>query len=269
MGQGMRLLTLLVFFLVTGLVFGQGELSKVVPGHAHNDYENPRPLFEALSNGFISVEVDVFRRGDTLLVAHCLQEATSQKSLQSTYLDPLRNIILNNGNRVYQGYEGPFYLLIDIKTNADSAYNLLKEMLKPYKDILRYTYKNEIHEGPVTVLLSGNRPVELLLSDELKLMFLDGRLTDLERNLDHTCIPLVSVDYFRLFPDGNEDEISEQTADNLRNIVEQVHSHGSKIRIWGIPDTPGTWTLLLDMGCDLINTDNPGSFARYYLHRSP
>ena len=38
--------------------------------HAHNDYEHPRPLLDALSHGFQSVEADIFLIDDQLLVAH-------------------------------------------------------------------------------------------------------------------------------------------------------------------------------------------------------
>ena len=38
--------------------------------HAHNDYEHPRPLFDALDHRFGSVEADIYLVGDQLLVAH-------------------------------------------------------------------------------------------------------------------------------------------------------------------------------------------------------
>lgn len=38
--------------------------------HAHNDYEHPRPLLDALDHRFGSVEADVFLVGDQLLVGH-------------------------------------------------------------------------------------------------------------------------------------------------------------------------------------------------------
>src|ERR1700736_6125439 len=45
----------------------------VVPlrhAHAHNDYEHPRPLFDALAHGFCSVEADIYLRSNQLLVGH-------------------------------------------------------------------------------------------------------------------------------------------------------------------------------------------------------
>src|SRR5258708_18978619 len=38
--------------------------------HAHNDYEHKRPLFDALDDGFCSVEADIFLVDGQLLVAH-------------------------------------------------------------------------------------------------------------------------------------------------------------------------------------------------------
>jgi hypothetical protein len=48
-------------------------VAPIVPlanAHAHNDYEHKRPLFDALDNGFTSVEADVFLVDGKLLVGH-------------------------------------------------------------------------------------------------------------------------------------------------------------------------------------------------------
>jgi len=38
-------------------------------GHAHNDYDYPHPLADALARGFRSVEADVFWRGGGIIVS--------------------------------------------------------------------------------------------------------------------------------------------------------------------------------------------------------
>jgi len=43
---------------------------QLVHGHAHNDYEHPHPLLDALSQGFYSVEADVYYDGGRFKVAH-------------------------------------------------------------------------------------------------------------------------------------------------------------------------------------------------------
>jgi hypothetical protein len=46
---------------------------KVIPfAHSHNDYTRKKPLYNALENGFSSVEVDVFYRDGKFLVAHTI-----------------------------------------------------------------------------------------------------------------------------------------------------------------------------------------------------
>src|SRR5437660_742306 len=57
--------------------------------HAHNDYEHPRPLFDALDHRFGSVEADVFLVDGRLLVAHDPTELDPTRTLEALYLDPL------------------------------------------------------------------------------------------------------------------------------------------------------------------------------------
>ena len=57
--------------------------------HAHNDYEHERPLLDALSHGFTSVEADIYLVGGELLVAHDPEDVVPGRTLQNLYLDPL------------------------------------------------------------------------------------------------------------------------------------------------------------------------------------
>src|SRR5438128_8490223 len=84
--------------------------------HAHNDYEHKRPLWDALDRGFCSVEADIYLVNGQLLVAHSRQGVKPERTLQSLYLDPLRERVKKNGGRVYAG--GPeVTLLVDIKSD--------------------------------------------------------------------------------------------------------------------------------------------------------
>src|SRR5690349_308307 len=69
--------------------------------HAHNDYEHARPLFDALDRGFCSVEADIWLVDGALLVAHDKKDLKPARTLQSLYLDPLRERTKSNGGRVY------------------------------------------------------------------------------------------------------------------------------------------------------------------------
>src|SRR6201986_2422729 len=106
--------------LLAGPAARADDKPAVVPlrhAHAHNDYEHPRPLFDALDNGFCSVEADIFLTPDGLLVGHTQKDLKPGRTLEALYLEPLRELVKANGGRVYPG--GPtIFLLIDVKTNA-------------------------------------------------------------------------------------------------------------------------------------------------------
>ena len=57
---------------------------------------------KALEHGFASVEADVFLVGDKLCVAHEADKITPEKTLQSLYLEPLRQRVKENRGQVYR-----------------------------------------------------------------------------------------------------------------------------------------------------------------------
>src|ERR1700744_3956782 len=126
--------------------------------HAHNDYEHPHPLADALAAGFCSVEADIYVVNGQLLVAHEFQQVRADRTLESLYLDPLRQKIGTN-NYVFAPNDG-FTLLIDIKTNGAETYQVLKQVLARYSSMLTHFTDTNLTRGAVTVVLSGARPEE-------------------------------------------------------------------------------------------------------------
>ena len=145
-------LFLLLSFSATECI-SQGKFPHL-NAHAHNDYEHAHPLKDALQNGFISVEADVHLRKGNLVVAH--NRATDQSPLlEILYLAPLDSILSGNRGQIYTNLEKnaePFYLMIDVKTEAEATYFALKKLLLKYPVL-------QNRNGPVKIFLSGNRTV--------------------------------------------------------------------------------------------------------------
>src|SRR5260221_5471082 len=89
--------------------------------HAHNDYEHDHPLFDALRYGFTSVEADIYLVDGKLLVSHT-RPIFKARTLEQLYLSPLDSMIRANQGKVYPGYNGPFYLMIDLKSDGQATY---------------------------------------------------------------------------------------------------------------------------------------------------
>lgn len=260
---------LLLLTFVFALTFG-GTAANPVPlprAHAHNDYEHSRPLLDALDHGFCSVEADIYLVNDQLLVAHDRDKVRPDRTLQSLYLDPLRKRIEKNGGRVYPN--GPeVLLLIDIKSDAESTYRALDSLLEQYSGILTRFEHGEVKTNAVTVVISGNRPLQVLAGQPLRYAGIDGRLPDLKQPPPNHLVPLISDNWNKFFTWRAIGPLPENERKRLRELVAQSHAAGRKIRFWAVPDNPAAWKELWDAGVDLINTDNL-SGLREFMVRSP
>ncbi|HEY3914204.1 MAG TPA: hypothetical protein VGN61_06930, partial [Verrucomicrobiae bacterium] len=93
----LHMLYFLVVVLVANRLFADNGLLLITQAHAHNDYVHTHPLFDALDNGFCSVEADIYLTNGQLLVAHELSKVKPANTLQALYLDPLRARVKKNG----------------------------------------------------------------------------------------------------------------------------------------------------------------------------
>lgn len=240
--------------------------------HSHNDYYNPRPLLDALENGFNSVEADIFLVDNEILVAHDLDKVSKTRSLTGLYLDPLEAIISSSGSE-FINQRKTFWLMIDIKSNGSATYKVLHSLLKDYKHILTDYSKLGKAEGagfnPVSIVISGNRDRELIAQLEPKIAAYDGRLADLRRpfNSDSPSEPYmawVSDNWANHFTWNGVGPFSESESIKLRGIVEATHKLGAELRFWNTPDIPEVWKTLKNYDVDLINTDRLASFRLFF-----
>lgn len=252
---------ILTFILVFGAL--APSLAQVVPlphAHAHNDYYHPRPLLDALSHGFSSIEADVLLIDGELYVGHDMPEgAHDLPTLREAYLEPLARIVHNHRGEVYPDFGGEFYLMIDIKTEAEATYEVLNEQLADFEHILSRTENGDYTPGAVTIFLSGNRPMATLRQADNRLVALDGRPENLGENYAPDLMPVISENYSKVIRWDGVGEISKADFQRLTELTTKAHAEGKKVRLWAAPDNQNAWATLKKAGIDLINTDNlPG-----------
>lgn len=241
----------------------------LIRAHSHNDYNRVRPLHDALENGFTSVEADILYIYGELYVGHNMPDSANHNlpTLSGAYLWPLYQHYKANGNQIYPGYEGDFYLWIDIKFESYKAYRKLKQELMPYKDMLNYWEDGKPRKGKVTVILSGDRPIQMVKNESLRLVTLDGRMADLEKEYDSDIMPFVSQNRRDIFKLDEHGEITAEEYEKLKRFVQQCFDQGKKTRLWATPEDERIWQKLLDAGVDLINTDNLEQLKNFLLKK--
>jgi hypothetical protein len=238
-----------------------GLVTPLVRAHAHNDYEHPRPLLDALEQGFCSVEADVHLVDGQLLVAHDPDQVRPDRTLQALYLEPLRDRVERHAGRVYRN--GPeFSLLIDLKTDWQRTYRVLRPVLAGYTNILT-TFSTTRHPRAVLVVISGNRSKEMFQGEDVRYAAYDGQLADLNTDDPADLVSWISGNWSSVFGWRGEGEFPSTQREKLKRIVSQAHAQGKKVRFWGAPDTPASWRVLLAHDVDLINTDSLAEFRRF------
>jgi len=265
---------LIPLFLYQSVACGaisKDTISTPLPAHAHNDYNHERPLFDALENGFRSIEADVYSRGDSLYVAHDRRDIMPGRTLRDLYLDPLAWFMSNGGGIIYDNAR-PLILLVDIKDNGLDTYNLLDRILSDYREILCTVSPEGYAGGKVMVIVSGNRPIEYMMNQNRLFAFVDGRLEDLSGEYPPHVMPLVSDRWTKYFSWMGKGDMPEKERAQLRSYVDQAHEKGRLIRFWATPDAPGeereaVWRELLGAGVDLLNTDDLVGLREFMLVR--
>lgn len=260
---------LIVFCLtITAVCLGQTDSIIALPhAHAHNDYEHKRPLFDALSHGFTSLEADVHLINGVLYVAHDTPRVLDQTpTLQSLYLQPLYQWIAEHDGTVYQNYNDPIFLMIDIKTKAEPTYQALKSVLAPFKRMLWHVEKGKVVPGPVRIFLSGNRPIVTVQQEKTQLAGIDGRPNDIGKGYAADLMPVISDNYRRhLSWRGKKGEPEVEEYEKLKSWINAAHAEGKKVRLWASPENEAVWLKLRELGVDLLNTDRLSELREFLL----
>lgn len=235
------------YFCLLCLFFGVNAylLAQHREAHAHNDYEHKLPLFNALSQGFTSVEADIYPIDGRLVVSHDKPLAPF-RDLEELYLKPLWELFKSQNGQIIQGWSEPFFLLIDIKGPSVETWKILQSQLEAYRPML---------DQAVKVIVSGNRPMDQILHSEDNLAALDGRPEDLEKNIPNKKMPLISENYAKVIGSFNRGIPTHEQVDKIRSLAAKVHEEGKMLRLWFSPEIPEVWEMLIRAGVDLINTD--------------
>ncbi|MER7801573.1 phosphatidylinositol-specific phospholipase C/glycerophosphodiester phosphodiesterase family protein [Streptomyces parvulus] len=230
--------------------------------HAHNDYEHPRPLLDALDHRFGSVEADIYLVEGQLLVAHDPEDLDPSRTLESLYLAPLAARVRAHHGRVYRRDRRALQLLVDIKTEGAATYLELDRQLRRYGHLFTSYAHGRVLPGAVTAVVSGDRAARAPMeAQRTRRAFYDGRLADLGTSAPASFVPLISDNWTLNFTWQGVGAFPDAERRRLRSVVGTAHARGQRVRFWATPDIAGpardaVWTELVAAGVDHLNTDD-------------
>ncbi len=225
--------------------------------HSHNDYEQPKPFWEAYNAGFGSIEADIFLVNDELLVAHTPAELlTKKRRLDSLYLIPIRDCIRKNNGHPYVNSSKKLQILIDIKTAAVPTLNKFIETIKRYPELT--------NTPSLQFVISGGRPNPDSFATYPSFIWFDGELNKTYSQQALAKIVMMS-DYLKRYTLWNgKGMLPEADAVVLKTAVYKSHGLKKPVRFWDAPDNVEAWNVLMKFKVDFINTDKISALSGFF-----
>jgi len=233
------------------------DIPDLLPAYAHNDYENQRPLFEALELGYRGVEADYYVVDGELLVGHDVDDLQPDRTLEALYLLPLRQRVAQLGTVCAD--RSVFTLNIESKEPGEDAYRALHDRLHGYADILSVVRDGVETPGPVQVVLVGwHPPLDDLSRQRVRLVSVQAHFADLPE--DHAAYPshllrMISVAYKTQFTWRGGSRVPARFERRLAAVLTARDAvPGRIVRVFRVPESIHIYRALVRGGVDLIGT---------------
>jgi hypothetical protein len=141
------------------------------------------------------------------------------------------------------------------------------------RDIMSRYSQGKTKTGPVTAVISGNRPLATMQAQDQRFGFYDGRASDLGSGMPASLMPLVSNNWTKLFTWQGVGPMPEAERTKLHAYVAAAHADGYRVRFWATPDQAGdardaVWNELYNAGVDHINTDDLEGLQQFLTART-
>jgi alkaline phosphatase len=246
--------TTIIIFSTFVCAISAAQVKKYTPsnGHAHNDYLNAHPFHTAYSNGFGSIEADVYPVNDVLQVAHHKAEIKPANTLSTLYIKPLLE-------QLSSGKARNVNLLVDIKENYSLSLSLLVKELQPLLPYLSTPAKPNY----LSIVISGSRPPPSEYKNYPDFIFFDDDLKAKHEAAEWNRVRLVSLPFTKISTWKGDNKPAKEDRKRLAHIIDSTHAAGKPIRFWAAPDTRASWKWQKRLKADLIGTDKVTELAEY------
>jgi hypothetical protein len=217
--------------------------------HSHNDYEQKRPLLDAVASHITSVEADLFLEGDVIIVAH--DRGKWRGAFEELYLKPLNELWQKDLLPVRKG--DIFLLWLDLKEGSAALRQHLHLLLESYS-ITRHV---DPARARVQVILTGDKTAKeaFVVEYPSELVSRDSNDFSPDDPAGSQDWSWYALDWKKIGNWNGEGSIPESERERLVEVVGRIHTSGRKVRLWHHPETLGFWQEATAAGVDRLGTD--------------
>jgi hypothetical protein len=160
-----------------------------------------------------------------------------------------------------------------LKTAGNTTWPPVVKALQPLRDAGYLTTWNgtRITPGPVTVIGTGNTPLDQIAPLEQRDYFFDANLALLsgsQANITASISPVASTQFSRYVGEINGTTFNDTQLAIVRGQIEEATSRGIMARYWDTPAWPistrnAVWETLIQEGVGLLNADDLAAAAGF------
>jgi hypothetical protein len=199
------------------------------------------------------------RTFDALYVQPILRQLKAQNPVTKFVTSPTRNGVFDTDSGQ------TLYLWVDLKTDGATTFPAVIKALEPLRHagyLTNYSDSTGIVPGPVTVIGTGNTPLNQVQGVSPRDYFFDGPLATLATsNITKEVSPIASVDFQTAVGAQPNGTFSATQLHNLTTQIAAAKAKGIGTRYWDLPGWPVStrnriWTQLWAAGVTLVNVDD-------------
>ena len=171
------------------------------------------------------------------------------------------------------------YFFIDLKTDGSKTWPRVIDALQPLRDadyLAKVKDGKTFIPGPVTVIGTGNTPLDLVAPVKDRDFFFDAPLAKLDdpefKDVTGLVSPIASTSFGAVLGEVNGDGEEPLNPKQLETVREQLAIAKQRDiggRYWDTPEWPirkrnEVWRTLLKEGVALLNADDLGAVREYF-----
>ncbi len=215
---------------------------------------------EAVEAGFAGVSADLTLGKDGVLKC-------GNRSFEELYLKPLMNLSQQNNGHIYQNQEDEFFLVMNVESDSVLTYSALEKLVGIYPDLFSRFDNGVRSKKAVRLILSGNVPVNAILSSTVRWAFPDENIKNIRTELDGRYIAMSTMNYKKIFDWNGEQNMPNMAYMSFLAFVKNAHKAGRLVRIKNAPENANAMGIFLEAGADFIEVKDIPAFVKFYKSR--
>lgn len=171
------------------------------------------------------------------------------------------------------------YFFIDVKTSGHETFQAVIKALEPLRRkgyLTTLKGGKTVETGPVTIIGTGDTPLDMVLPVKDRDYFFDAPLASLSEakyaKVDHTVSPIASTNFVAAVGQVTIDTEPVLRDDQLKALRAQISlakQRGIGARYWNTPNWPVrqrnlVWRTLLQEGVGLLNADDLDAVTSFF-----